>query len=485
MKFNKFAIASVGSALVVASVVSPAFAAVSTVNLAGRSGDSAFVRNSWVQAGLKADGTFGSNENDSLPSNFESTTVDGPTGALGLIADGNEDGTFEQGDFFLPGSPYESWSVKVGDGTPTDADAPPVGSWVSSETDGDASVTWESTSDVDGIGITQNVSAPVAGDHLFHVKVTLQNNSGSSKTVYYMRQVDPDNAVDPMLRDDPDGETDYSTFNTVVANSSTSQIVTGTTYYNFSTIGYRAADPDAVVRISDWSNPLEGEDADGNEIVLTASELDAKYEAMRAEYKAGYQDYTDNTIDIAFRKVIAAGASATIDFDYILSPTLADLPAYALDLSLDLSVGGAYADAATALAGGGLMPNSEYTLTEHSTPREIFTGTTLPNGNFYDETALPTDCRPGSHTLILTGTSPAGTPVSDWVTYTVDDTCTVTAFDPYAKANGAPNPDAPAAPAALASTGSNVSAAISVIAMFATLGVAAFMMAGRRRRATL
>lgn len=476
-----------GATLVAGSLaVAPAFATTSVINDSRRSGDSAFVRNSWVQAGLKADGTFGSNEDNVVPSGFTPTTVDGPTNSIGLIADGDEDGTFEQGDFFLPGSPYEGWSIKVGDnasrGSNDSGSEEVPGNWISSETDGDASVTWQSIDEVNGIAITQNVSAPAAGDHLFHITATLTNNSGSEQTVYYMRQVDPDNGVDPYLRDNPDGpDADYSTFNTILANDDTAQVVTGTSYYNYSTIGYRAADPDASVRISDWSDPLSS--TDDPSTPLTVSEMDARLDRFSTDYKVGFQDFTDSTIDIAFRKVIANGASATVEFDYILSPTLVGVPELALDLSLDLSVGGDYAEAGTALAGGGLAPNSAYTLTEHSDPRVIFNGTTLPNGNFYDETALPTECIPGSHTLILSGTSPAGATVSDWVTYTVDDNCSVTAFDPFAKANGAPNPDAVSEAAELAKTGLQVSSYVGLAGLLALMGAGVSVVIARRKRA--
>lgn len=443
----------------------PAGATVSTTNEAEIVNNSAFVRSSWVQAGLKANGTFGTTE--AVPGAFDSL-FESQSGGLGLINDFDEDGftTDDNGDFFMPGSPYEGWGIKV-DGNAsaqnTDEDTDISGTWTGSETTGDASVTWESDSDWDGIEISQNVSAPADGEHLVHVTVTLSNTSGSAHTVYYSRQVDPDNNVD--------GGGDYETFNRVIANSTSSQIVTGTAYEPFSTIGYRATDSSAVVRISDWSWPLTGaEDA-----VYTASEMDDAIDAMRDDYKVGYQDYLDSTIDIVFRKEIAAGQSATVEFDYILDPRVVDVPEYALDLSLDLSVGADYADAASALAGGGLAPNSDYTLTEYSTPRLIFSGTTLPNGNFYDETALPTECRPGSHHLVLSGTSPSGATVSDYVTYTVDENCVVTAFDPYAGAAGDWN--------ALAETGFDASPWIVTSGLLAALGAAATVITRRRRKA--
>lgn len=458
----------------------PAHATASTNNDADLVGDSAFVRNSWVQAGLKLNGSFGSA--DDAPAGYNSLLLDADPsdneyGNLGLIADTNEDGfggNDDGGDFFLPGSPYEGWGIKVDGNDPltnTDSDTAIAGSWTSSETSGDASVTWQSTSAADGIEITQVVSAPAAGDHLIHVAVTLHNTDSAAHTVFYARQVDPDNGVDPMIRDGYQDEDGYSTFNRVQANSASSQIVTGTSYYNYTTIGYRATDADAAVRISDWSWPLGG--ANGEDDYYTQEEMSTEISAYRTTYRPGYQDNLDSTIDIAFEKNIAAGASATVEFDYILSPALGDVPEYALDLSLDLEVGADYADTSSALAGGGLAPNSDYTLTEYSTPRLIFSGTTLPNGNFYDETALPSDCRPGSHHLVLSGTSPSGAKVSDYVTYTVDENCVVTAFDPYAGAAGDWN--------ALAETGADVSPYLMFSGFAAALGAAATVIARRRR----
>ena len=473
MKKTISGIAVAGILLTVSAL--PAQATVSTNNHATLDGGSAYIRNEWVQGGLKPNGSFGTF--NPVPANFDSL-FESQEGGLGLINDFGEDGftTDDNGDFFLPGTPYEGWGIKVDgnisvmnregdDGDGMGATGIP-GSWTGSETTGDPSVTWTSDSDVDGIEITQNVSAPVAGDHLLHVTVSLHNITGAAHTVYYARQVDPDN--------NKDSEGDYDTFNRVISNTSSSQIVTGTAYYpTWSTIGYRSTDPTGVVRISDWSWPL-GWDDDADEIVaISKEETDAALASFGSDYLAGFQDYTDSTIDIAFRKVIAAGATATVEFDYILDPREADVPELALDLSVDLSVGSSYDGADTDLSGGGLMPNSTYTLTEFSTPVVIFSGTTLPNGNFYDSTALPNDCRPGSHHLVLSGISPSGATVSDYVAYTVDADCIVTSFDPYAGAAGDWN--------GLAETGFDVSPWITASGLIAALGGTATVIARRRK----
>lgn len=441
----------------------PAQAAVSTDNNAVIDNGSAYVRSSWVQAGLKENGSFGTE--NAVPTGFDSL-FDSQSGGLGLIDDAGEDGfdIDDNGDFFMPGDPYEGWGVQVDDnasGRNDNEQTDIAGSWVSAETSGDASATWESTDPWDGIGIEQVVEAPANGDHLFRVTVTLTNTDSEPHVVFYTRQVDPDN--------NKDSGGDFDTFNRVIANSASSQIVTGTAYAPFTSIGYRAEDSSAAVRISDWSWPLEiGEEA------ATEAELTAAVAEMRSTYAVGYQDYLDSTIDIVFRKEIAAGGTATVEFDYILDPGLVGVPDLALDLSLDLAIGGSYSEASTALAGGGLAPESDYTLTEFSTPRVIFEGTTLPNGNFYDETALPVDCRPGSHHLVLSGTSPSGETVSDYVTYTVDEDCVVTAFNPYAGSAGDW--------AQLADTGFEVSAWLSVSGILAALGAVA-VLAARRRKA--
>jgi hypothetical protein len=217
-------------------------------------------------------------------------------------------------------------------------------------------------------------------------------------------------------------------------------------------------------------------DEDENTVEYTEAEMDAKFTADRAAFKVGFQDNLDSTIDIYFRKEIAAGATAVVEFDYILDPRVVGVPDLALDLELDLEVGGSYSGASTDLSGGGLAPNSTYTLTEFSVPQVLFTGTTLPNGNFYDSVALPVDCRPGSHTLVLTGTSPAGVQVSDLVTYTLDANCVVTAFDAYAAANGAPNPQGE-----LADTGFDASPLLVGSALVVAAGAAVLTVVRRRK----
>ena len=470
------------AALAAASLIATPVAAAPnpTAAVVDASGD-AFVRNNVVQAGAKPNGTFGSSTAvaDTAAAAAGFTAING-SGALGLINDPTGDGFgvgVDHGDFFLPGSPYEAWGIYVGgqllrntdDSTEIEGAFAPVADGVSD------AVTWSTTSPANGIEIEQTYSAPADQQHFITIDVELTNTTGASQTVYYIRQVDPDNSVDK--------GGDYDTFNTVLAQSSTVQLVTGYSYDDNSVIGYQAADPNAVVRIADWVFPfLEYDEATESEVVVAAGDAAAVFAQYRSDFKVGYRDFLDSTIDIVVKREIAAGATATLTFDYVLDRSALSTPHpdTALELSLEMEIGAPYADVPAALAGGGLKPSSEYTLTEFSTPRVIFSGTTLENGNFYDTTALPTDCRPGSHTLVLEGTAPDGSTVSDKVTYTVDDDCIVVAFDPYAAVNGAPE-EGPT----LANTGSDPVVALTMAGVALLLGAAgaAVLIVARRRGA--
>lgn len=131
----------------------PALAAVSAKKDADLVDGNAFVRSSWVQVGLKANGSFGSGV--AVPSGYNSLLLDNDAdGTLGLILDTNEDGfggTDDGGDFFLPGDPYEGWGIKVDGGRAlrnSNGFDDIAGSWTSSETSGDVSVTWQSDGSV-------------------------------------------------------------------------------------------------------------------------------------------------------------------------------------------------------------------------------------------------------------------------------------------------------------------------------------------------
>lgn len=108
------------------------------------------------------------------------------------------------------------------------------------------------------------------------------------------------------------------------------------------------------------------------------------------------------------------------DQNYSIGPVALD----GLDLTLDLAPGMEISGAQTVLSGGNLQPNSEFTLERRSTPIVVYTGTTDPQGNFYELVNLPAEaCAYGIHELVLTGINTQGQTVSDTVWLEMDSSC--------------------------------------------------------------
>ncbi|MEY3407946.1 MAG: hypothetical protein RL038_1007, partial [Actinomycetota bacterium] len=95
-----------------------------------------------------------------------------------------------------------------------------------------------------------------------------------------------------------------------------------------------------------------------------------------------------------------------------------------IDLNLDLEVGAEVSNADVLIQGGNLRPNSEYVLTMHSTPVELYRGLTDETGSFSNTIQIPSDCpAAGRHKLVLTGTDLDGNPVTRVTYFAVDSDC--------------------------------------------------------------
>lgn len=84
-----------------------------------------------------------------------------------------------------------------------------------------------------------------------------------------------------------------------------------------------------------------------------------------------------------------------------------------LGLKLDFKAGTRIEDAKSTISAEGLLVGSEYVLTLHSKPRELYTGTVDSTGGFTWQVAIPKDTPAGSHRLVLTGTAADGRAMSD------------------------------------------------------------------------
>jgi hypothetical protein len=200
-----------------------------------KEGTDAFLAGMYVEAGVKNNGSFGSDGPPPsvapTPGGFHPQGL-GVTG-IGFVAirdtaqpswSAASAVDLVDGDFFLPGSPYEGWALKVGavqgnnhndnNGAPGAEDAPGIPGSLGSVTNatgtsGNNTVTWSSSAPFQGVTIEKTYSLPQAGQRV-DVSVTLTNSTGATITdIYYGRGVDPD--------DGNNSDDQFTSTNTVVS----------------------------------------------------------------------------------------------------------------------------------------------------------------------------------------------------------------------------------------------------------------------------
>ncbi len=200
--------------------------------------DNLFMGTEKVEIGARPNGSFGSDVAAPTPAYHPRPDQGQTTGELGFRGNPEPgscawtDGTCTQGDFFVPGSPYEAFAVQIGaSGTPkynTNSNSGVAGSFTSVSPSTPSAV-WQSSADVDNkISVRQDYSLPTYS-WVLNAKVTFTNTTGSAvNDIYYLRGVDPDNCkADPVRVGPPppmctDGggpvDSTFDTLNTVAAN---------------------------------------------------------------------------------------------------------------------------------------------------------------------------------------------------------------------------------------------------------------------------
>ncbi|NJR40061.1 MAG: DUF4347 domain-containing protein [Leptolyngbyaceae cyanobacterium CSU_1_4] len=389
-------------------------------------GGEAYARGSFVQVGLRANGTFGASA-AGLPTGWQPTRSG--TGLMGFIADSGKDGwaTFD-GDFFTPGTPEEGFTLEVG-GTSysnnTDGSLAEVVGSITGVTNGvtvlgspAAEINWSGS--VAGVKVDRTFT--VAEDGLFILmKTTLTNISGSNITtpIYWMHNVDPDN--------NQSINGNFATTNTIVSqpNGSTDLAQVTATQPDGSTLSLAAIDPQARVTYGGFNNRDASNVWDGVGFTSAVSSSANADQAVSLSHKINS---------------LTAGGSTTFFYAYNLaadSSFLASvLTAFAKPSTPDL----------TALSDTGISDTDN--ITSNNTP--TFVGTVAPNVTvtvFVDGTFLGT-----------TNSDTSG----NWTFTTgmlVDDTydITITTTDGAGKVSPASSPlsvtidivDPPAAPTGL------------------------------------
>ncbi|WP_203830048.1 fibronectin type III domain-containing protein [Actinoplanes palleronii] len=107
------------------------------------------------------------------------------------------------------------------------------------------------------------------------------------------------------------------------------------------------------------------------------------------------------------------------------TPTQSPTTPPKINVDLNLKSGGDLVGSQATINGGGLKGSSEFTLMLHSTPVVLASGVTDEAGSFSAKVIMPAKAciSGGLHQLVLSGTAPDGTVVSDTSWIVLDDTC--------------------------------------------------------------
>lgn len=196
-----FAIALTGGLLLPVAAVGeqePAYASTNPSAIVGTAPSSAaFLAGTYLQVGVAQNGRFGTS-GVNAPAGFFPNVG----GALGFRADRDRDGTFDDGDFFMPGGDFEGWAVQFGSTTRNfDNDNNQQEGTLGAVQILADSVTVSHTVTTDGLEIVQTYSVPIApagttssGDQQLSISATVRNTTGAPiADLYFARAVDPDN----------------------------------------------------------------------------------------------------------------------------------------------------------------------------------------------------------------------------------------------------------------------------------------------------
>jgi hypothetical protein len=285
--------------------------------LAAVVGDEAFLQGNFVEVGIHASGSFGTEAD--APEGYHPFPEFGELGVgnLGFVADYDRSGwdsatvpgnPNQTGDFFVPGTPEESFTVEWGNGETehTFTNAGLVGDFdipqtsISDNAQGtiDSAVwTGTATAGAESLDVTQTVTVG-ENDLYFVVSISLTNRSSTTLSdVEYMRSVDPDQE-EPITND-------YSTFNSVydVGPSQVLVMAEGSEYGLTGGFGANTNSADLVVVSTEGFI-----NRDPDEI------LDSPIQPPQSA-----PQYEDEAIAIAFRfNELAPGQSVTFNFVVIL-----------------------------------------------------------------------------------------------------------------------------------------------------------------------
>lgn len=298
-----------------------------------------FLRGNFVEVGLRDQGTFGS---ETAPPAGWHARNNNTTTYLGFVANPqNDNWATQDGDFFAPGTPVESFMIEINGSTGaslinnTSGDVEQNPGSLSTPTttelcDQDAvSVSWSGTSH--GVLDVERTYSVLENGLFIAMQTTMTNTSASTLTdVYFAHNVDPDNDVSIGAG--------YATTNTIVSQPGATNVahVSATqTANDGSYISLVAEDARARVTHGGFNN-------------VDASDI---WNGVGLNSAVGTVTSADQAISLAFKfDTIAPGETVSFDYIYILADGAAIVDAFeclhapTLDLDVDGSAGAAGAD---------------------------------------------------------------------------------------------------------------------------------------------
>lgn len=315
-------------------------------------GPDQFLQGNFVEVGIGGNGHFGSA--GSAPDGFnprDPGNEGGPGGSnlggrIGFVSDRDRDGWGngkDDGDFFVPGTPFEGFGVDVG-GTSyfnnhEDTDIARQSEVLELVSSSQRS-TWTSMVMENGLQLRQ-VSAVPINDQRLDVTVTLTNTSDTAlEDVYYARQVDNDANVFACTENGGG----WKSLNTVEAQANTSDGLSLVSSIMMddcndesapsdisdphSYLGMISTDPYSVaaLQFGGGGNGFGAQKAVDfvNGFSAENCNLDNDENCLNVDVTPGAQVFGDSGIGLGFELgTIDSGDSKTVTFSYILSPEAA------------------------------------------------------------------------------------------------------------------------------------------------------------------
>lgn len=287
-------------------------------------GGEAFMQGHFIEAGINSCGAFGTNAlpptlgSLGQPYHLNTSSITTSLTGLGFIADEEQDGwATYTGDYFVPGSPVEGWSVHANNlcfinsdqGCLTN-DVPGGITSFSYDTINGTRVVWTGTTS-NGLQVTQIYKLYPDSLHI-DVDVILCNTTATDMdSVAYARNVDPDN--------DAQQYGEYMTRNIInaqVSNGDPSSIVIATGTTHPSMIGYYSSDPSSIVSFGGFSTICAGD--------YTYPSL---FSSSGFQSTVGASQVADEAIHIGFDVgTLSAGVCDTLNFKIFFNAVY--LPGY-------------------------------------------------------------------------------------------------------------------------------------------------------------